>query len=152
MRPVVSNQNQNRCVETQLASRWGYLAVTIASAATLIIARLLQPSPVGVGTHQQLGLPPCPFMALTGWPCPACGLTTCFAYAAHLDFRLAFLTQPFGLLLFCLTVAGIPLSLALAWRSIDPNDLLRNRWSTRVVYLLLVLCLLGWAYKIRSMI
>jgi hypothetical protein len=135
-----------------MASRWGYLAVTIASAATLIIARLLQPSPVGVGTHQQLGLPPCPFLAFTGWPCPACGLTTCFAYAAHLDFRLAFLAQPFGFVLFWLTLASIPFSLALAWRPIDPDLLLRNPWSSRLIYLLLILCLLGWVYKIQSMI
>jgi Protein of unknown function (DUF2752) len=145
MRGIISNQER-------AASRWGYLAVTLASGATLIVARLLDPSPSGIGTHQQLGLPPCPFLAFTGWPCPACGLTTSFAYAAHLDFQLAFHTQPFGFLLFWLTLACIPLSLYMVWRPIDPDLLLRNPWSARLVYLLLVLCLLGWGYKIRSMI
>ena len=32
-----------------------------------------------MGTHQQLGLPPCNFVTLTGYPCPACGMTTSFA-------------------------------------------------------------------------
>lgn len=32
-----------------------------------------------MGTHQQLGLPPCGFVVMTGYPCPTCGMTTAFA-------------------------------------------------------------------------
>jgi hypothetical protein len=31
-----------------------------------------------MGTHQQLGLPPCTFNEMTGVPCPSCGMTTSF--------------------------------------------------------------------------
>jgi Protein of unknown function (DUF2752) len=31
-----------------------------------------------LGTHQQLGLPPCSFKTLAGVPCPSCGMTTSF--------------------------------------------------------------------------
>lgn len=134
-----------------LSQRAPYLLLASAASAVLTIARFLHPSPTGVGTHQQLGLPPCPFLAFTGWPCPACGLTTSFAYAAHLDFRLAFLAQPFGFLLFWLTAASIPLSLYLVCRPVAMDKLLRSRWSNRVIYLLFVLCLLGWAFKISTL-
>ena len=42
-------------------------------------ARCLVPDPRGLGTHQQLGLPPCTFRVLFGRPCPACGMTTAWA-------------------------------------------------------------------------
>ena len=37
------------------------------------------------GTHQQLGLPPCSFLLVTGVPCPSCGLSTSFSYAVRGD-------------------------------------------------------------------
>jgi hypothetical protein len=46
----------------------------------LIVARLLQPSADGFGTHQQLGLPPCSSQQLFGFRCPACGMTTSWAH------------------------------------------------------------------------
>jgi len=46
----------------------------------LITAARLTPSPRGMGTHQQLGLPPCTIVALYGIPCPSCGMTTAWAH------------------------------------------------------------------------
>src|SRR5262249_51750842 len=100
------------------ADRNGYLAVAFVSALTLVIARLLHPSPRGLGTHEQLGLPPCPFLLLTGIPCPSCGLTTSFALAARLEFLSALTIQPFGLIAFCLTFLAIPISIFLIRRRI----------------------------------
>ena len=48
----------------------------IALAVPLGIATQLSPSPRGMGTHQQLGLPPCSAIQLFGVRCPACGMTT----------------------------------------------------------------------------
>lgn len=59
------------------------VVLVILILAVLVIARILQPDPRGVGTHQQLRLPPCTFQAMTGLPCPACGLTTSFAWLAR---------------------------------------------------------------------
>lgn len=46
----------------------------------LIVARTLEPNAGGMGTHQQLGLPPCSSVSMWGMRCPACGMTTSWAY------------------------------------------------------------------------
>jgi hypothetical protein len=66
-----------------------WLALASGALGVLALARLLSPDPRGYGTHLQLGLPACGFLALTGLPCPACGLTTCFAHLARGQLALA---------------------------------------------------------------
>src|SRR5262245_3794824 len=48
--------------------------------ALLIVARVLTPNAEGIGTHRQLGLPPCSSQQMFGFRCPACGMTTSWAY------------------------------------------------------------------------
>ncbi|MGH9839262.1 MAG: DUF2752 domain-containing protein [Blastocatellia bacterium] len=120
----------------------------IAALAMLFTARLLQPAPGGVGTHEQLGLPPCPLFHFTGLPCPTCGFTTCFAHAARGHFYRALIVQPFGLLVFDLMIASVPISLLLAIRRIAWSELIRARHAWIVGYTLLILLILGWIYKI----
>ncbi|WP_158261366.1 MULTISPECIES: DUF2752 domain-containing protein [Pirellulaceae] len=50
------------------------LAILLATAAWLT------PSVRGMGTHQQLGLPPCTLVQLTGTRCPSCGMTTSWSH------------------------------------------------------------------------
>lgn len=57
---------------------------------------LLQPSPNGHGTHQQLGLAPCPSVLFTERPCPGCGLTTSISAVIHGRIGDAFRAHPFG--------------------------------------------------------
>ena len=47
----------------------------------LAVAGSLQPSPAGLGTHEQLGLPSCTFRWLFGMRCPSCGMTTSWSHA-----------------------------------------------------------------------
>jgi hypothetical protein len=129
----------------------GYLAVMALSSAVLMIARRVPPSVRGFGTHEQLGLPPCFFLKLTGWPCPGCGLTTCFAHAAKLHFAEAFLTQPFGLLAFFLLVAFIPLAAYFISRRIPWPRVLDARAMEKGAQALFALALLSWVYKIAVM-
>jgi hypothetical protein len=42
--------------------------------ALLATARWLTPDARGLGTHEQLGLPPCGFYLWYGLPCPSCGM------------------------------------------------------------------------------
>lgn len=77
-----------------------WAALAAASAGVLLVARLLTPSASGVGTHTQLGLPPCGFLWLLHRPCPACGLTTAFAHLAKGDVRESLAAHPLGLPLF----------------------------------------------------
>jgi hypothetical protein len=128
--------------------RNGYLLFAFISAMVLIVARLLNPSSRGVGTHEQLGLPPCPFLFLTGIPCPSCGLTTSFAHAARLDFFSSLITQPFGLIAFFLTVIAIPLSIFLSRRRISWSELMQARIVKRLTYVAIAFYVLSWFYKI----
>jgi len=128
-----------------------YLTLAALSGAVLTVARFLPPSPRGVGTHERLGLPPCLFLKLTGLPCPSCGLTTSFAHAAKLHFYDALLAQPFGLLLFFLTVLLVPLSCWLAYRRIPWHRLTAARAAKPLLWLMAALWLTAWFYKIAAL-
>lgn len=122
-----------------------------AAAALLAVARALRPSERGFGTHEQLGLPPCIFLQLTGIPCPSCGLTTSFAYAAHLHWLDSLTTQPFGFVAFCLTALSIPGACYLIYRRVAWERVLYAPATNRAMYALLVFYLLSWVYKIIVM-
>lgn len=66
-----------------------WLAVTVG-------AFIVSPSPHGHGTHQQLGLPPCPSVLFWGRPCPGCGLTTAFAATVRGDLVTAWHAHALG--------------------------------------------------------
>lgn len=67
--------------------RWyerGALLLAGGVLVTLLgIAAWLQPSPRGLGTHQQLGLPPCTLRMLYNLRCPSCGMTTSWSHLMH---------------------------------------------------------------------
>jgi hypothetical protein len=54
--------------------------VGVVLCVPLGVAWRLEPSPLGMGTHQQLGLPPCTFRLLLGIRCPSCGMTTSWSH------------------------------------------------------------------------
>ena len=111
-------------------------SIAFGGAFVLGIAAMLEPDARGYGTHTQLGLPPCGFRALTGSPCPGCGLTTAFAHAVRGDWLLAAAANPLGLVLFCVTCACIPLGVTAAVRSWSVDAVLRRvaigRWALAV--------------------
>ena len=72
------------------------LLVMVPCWAVLIVAWTLKPYACGYGTHEQLDLPGCSFLARTGWPCPTCGLTTSVAAAARGRVAAAWMAHPFG--------------------------------------------------------
>ncbi len=57
-------------------------AIWAACSVVLGIAAWLTPSPSGMGTHTQLNLPQCGWIVMMDLPCPTCGMTTAFAFAA----------------------------------------------------------------------
>ncbi len=81
-------------------------------AAAFCASRSIEPSPSGVGSHTQLGLPPCGFYAATGIPCLSCGMTTAFAHMARGSIAAGFAAQPFAAALFA---AGAAAWLACGW-------------------------------------
>ncbi len=65
----------------------------------------LSPSAQGHGTHQQLGLPPCPSALFLDRPCPGCGLTTSWSALLHGNLGLSFHAHPLGPVLYLLFTA-----------------------------------------------
>lgn len=115
--------------------------------ALLVVGAVLRPAPAGHGTHEQLGMAPCPFLEATGIPCFTCGMTTAVTLAAHARPVDAFITQPFG--------AALALAAAVAFwgcahvavfgsrlgRVVEP--LLRPR----ILWVLAALATAAWVYK-----
>ncbi len=126
---------------------WG-----IALASPMLLAAALEPNAAGVGTHEQLGLPRCTFLWLTGIPCPFCGMTTSWAHAANLEVGAAFLAQPMGLALF---LATLGLSISLTVRSLTGGppfrpDRLVARTPASGWWGLGIGIALAWIYKIAQ--
>jgi len=128
---------------------WSLFTCTLCFGM-LGVGLYLSPSPTGTGTHEQLGLPPCGFLAATGYPCPTCGCTTAVSHFAHGHFVASFLTQPFGftvalvaLIAGCLALIG-----AVTGRWIGP-DMFTLQWYWRVwVFGGIGILVFGWVYKI----
>lgn len=149
---VSPTNNQSPFVmEYSSRDRAQYVALSCVSGIVLTIARVITPSPNGIGTHEQLGLPPCVFHQLTGIPCPTCGMTTSFAHTVRLHFYEAFVTQPFGMLACVLMAWLIPLSLVLMRQRVPWMKLLTARGSNAVMFVLLALFVAAWVYKIWVM-
>jgi hypothetical protein len=125
---------------------WGLGAV--AGTSVLGIARWLVPDPRGIGTHEQLGLPPCGFIQVFhDVPCPSCGMTTTFALAA--DGRLVdgFKNQPMGFLIFLTTIVLVPILAVASIRAVSLFEA-TERWPwKRLVLGFIALWLLCWIYK-----
>ncbi|MFM7056685.1 MAG: DUF2752 domain-containing protein [Planctomycetota bacterium] len=94
--------------------------VLVAIPVVFVTARVLNPDASGLGTHRQLGLPPCAFLRATGMVCPQCGLTTSFALLVRGRTGEALRANPAGPVL-----AGILLA---AWPWLLVSVLIR-RWT-----------------------
>jgi hypothetical protein len=121
----------NRSEPTLSVERALWWSLALGCAAVLVVAAMLEPDARGYGTHAQLGLPPCGFLLLTGAPCPGCGLTTAFAHAIRGDWMLAADANPFGLLLFALVFASVPLGIFAGWRRWSVDTVLQRFASGR---------------------
>jgi hypothetical protein len=104
-------------------------ALILAGIALGILAAAARvaPSRDHLGTHRQLGLPPCGFLATTGFPCP----TSVFGSA------LAVATAVAGLIaLNCAAVGRYP---NLNWYRVD---------AVKLVYALALFLVLSWGFRI----
>lgn len=102
----------------RLLDRAAWAVALLTAWPVVMLSAWLRPDERGFGTHQQLGLAPCSFEAVTRVPCPGCGLTTSFTHMAHLHVLDAFRAHLMGPLLFTLTLAVAalaPVGLKRAW-------------------------------------
>ena len=104
-----------------------------------------------MGTHVQLGLPPCGLLAATGLPCPACGLTTAFALMARGEVWASLGANAFGAPLFLLVACAVPIG---AWGSVrapSPARVLSSLHATRVLQALALLWMAVWSARLLSL-
>lgn len=116
--------------------------------AVLITAACLKPSQAGVGTHTQLGLPPCGWMLAVGYPCPTCGMTTSFAAATHAEPVRAFVVQPFGAALAVATSIFFWGAMHVAVFGSMLGKVVEGLLKPKLLWPVLALFLLAWAYKV----
>lgn len=90
-------ESRSQLVPVSRFTRLASAGVCLLIVCVFGIAARLTPNPQGFGTHQQLGLPPCAFRQVLGLSCPACGLTTSFAWLTRFDLPQAFRVNPLGL-------------------------------------------------------
>lgn len=138
----------------QVGLRWASAMVALPAWTVVGIARWLTPSPDGFGTHTQLGLGGCTMLTVTGWPCPMCGMTTTFSLMAHFRPLDALANQPFGVVLFLLTlftalVGTVEALTAGGWAGRVWDGIMRHERG--LALFLLVGMIAGWVYKCTLM-
>lgn len=105
----------------------------MASILTISLLYDANQPPIGVGR-----VPSCQFRALTGLPCPGCGLTRSFCAISRGQWALAWRQNPFGFVLYACTVFLLlyPLLRRLA-PELEPI-LIRRRVLLRMAWLIVV--------------
>ena len=135
------------CVLTRAERRNAGLAA-LGIFGIFAVAALLTPDARGIGTHQQLGLPPCTTEAVLGIPCPFCGMTTSFSHMAHGQVVEAVVVQPAGALGFVIAAAlALGLSAAVATGA-APSNWRQIRRSRKVFVAAGITIAIAWLYKL----
>lgn len=108
-------------------------AVAMILLVPLITARLLSPDPTGLGTHQQLGLPPCSMRFLLGIRCPACGMTTSWSHFMRGEILTSLRVNTGGAGLAATTIVVVAMGLKSVWTGAWPSTGARKTLSVAVV-------------------
>lgn len=103
-----------------------------------------QGQPLTMGSHRQLGLPPCNFVKITGLPCPSCGMTTSFALLMHGEIAASLRANAVGTLLAAFLLGLIPWSLFSAARGRWLWIRSAETWLLYAVIVFIGLALVRW--------
>jgi Protein of unknown function (DUF2752) len=146
----ISLPAETQAAHKRLAIRlWCSFIFTI-SGSMMAVGFWLQPDPRGIGSHQQLHLPPCGFYEATGYPCPTCGCTTAVSHFAHGHILASLLTQPFGFAVALLATLLIPLALIgiITGKWKGPSTFWLSWYWPTWVFSFVGILLAGWIYKV----
>jgi hypothetical protein len=122
--------------------------LALGAIGLLVTAAWLAPGGRLMGTHRQLGLPPCGFVTMTGLPCPTCGMTTAFAYTVRGRVLAAAQSQLAGLVL---AIGVMAVALASLWTALTGRYPAINWYRvnpTRFVWAASFFFLAAWGLKI----
>lgn len=133
-----------------LTARTALVALAVFLISGFLLARCLEPNPLGMGTHRQLGLPPCTFITLFSLPCPGCGMTTSFAHFVRGNLFAAARANFAGLLLAMVSAMTIPwcLTSAAKGRLIFVDDPVP--FASILLVSLGVIALIVWFWRLWS--
>jgi len=148
--PALPKTNYNATHWTPLTreERRSAMAAAIAILAVLTLAAILTPDERGIGTHQQIGLPPCMTETIFGIPCPFCGMTTSFSHMAHGQVTQAITVQPAGALGFVVS-ATLALALLVAVATGKSPTLWKTTKQSPWPYAIgAIVIATAWVYKI----
>lgn len=106
----------------------------------------MYPSSKGYGTHVQLGMESCGFLARHHYPCPGCGVTTSLAAMARGRLFAAFRANIFGATVFIVIMVAGGFGLFQACSGKNVFGRLKFRWW--YIGVILGLLLLSWAVKL----
>ena len=91
----------------------------------------------------------CHFRAITGLPCPTCGMTTCFIHMTHGEVLQALAISPLGVLVFFYVLAIIVFMIGhRIWRWPSVRLQLGRGEKAVAIVLGIAVVLLNWAYNI----
>ncbi len=145
--PLIYNHNRPLPL-LSIGSRAMAAILSIGCLTVLIIAAGLDPSPTGVETHRQLGLPACGLLSMTGVPCMTCGMTTSFSELAHGRVWRSVVVQPGGTVLALVAAITFWAGGYIAITGRPSARLLGMVPWTRILFTLLGVVLVSWVYKI----
>jgi len=123
-------------------------AVAVGAAVLLGVAAWLTPAAEGLGTHRQMGLPECGWIMILDMPCPTCGMTTAFAFAAEGRFGAAFVSQPLGALLAVATTMSLLVGSFVAMTGSRVGTMLGRLWRPRTGWVIAGLIVAAWVFKV----
>lgn len=130
---------------SRVASGLGALTIAIL----IIVAALLTPSPDGIGTHRGIGLPPCQWIQLFGIRCPACGMTTSWAWMTRGEISNAAYANPAGALLF--VQAAITTIVLTTWtisgKARNANTF--GWFTTYYILIVLLIAIVNWGIRLK---
>ena len=135
-------------VKSERSRRLYALCVSLVAITLLCLAVVITPSPDGVGTHQQLGLPTCGWILAGDLPCPTCGMTTAWSHAVRGQIHLAFIAQPLGLILAVAALALAIGGLITAITGYSFQSLLYKYSPTKIIIVVASMSILSWLFKI----
>lgn len=147
--PSSNSRNVRVAAKLGAFSRLGLAALSLVLAGLWWTASQLTPNGAGLGTHQQLGLPPCSTRVLFDVRCPACGMTTSWAHLTRGEVVQAAASNVGGCLLGFLALATVP---AAAWMAVRGN----RPTSRSVMFLalglvaILAVTLVDWALRLAA--
>jgi hypothetical protein len=130
------------------SGRVAALVVALSALAIVVVEVMLPPSPTGEGTHRQMGLQQCQFLATTGIPCPTCGMTTSFSWFVRGNWLASFYIQPMGFVLALLTGALFWATLYMAITGSPLQRLLRQLPAHYLVVAMIGFAIAAWGWKI----